>query len=855
MGPRRRSKPNPKAEGEADNQIISRTPTPASRAKETPPAITDFSQPGDTTQSSSAPTANHAPDTPKSSKSWYGGSWPRKAVPIIQVAKESISAAGGTGSDAVASARAHTPQLPITALKSPRMYLSESKGNSSRSLPLAATTTKLNITSNSPAAPDASTQPQEGPSNTIEGEKTQEYDQGIRIPTDGSHKVEVKEKSLEVANSNRDSAGWLNWFSRSNATRDGFSAITTPALTDEQAKGSSRDRSENITTESTQDTDPPSSLSKHRSSSDPSPVSPNLQQETPSRSWLGLWGNSTTPDSKSANASRSAAGEPSKPKVESIDEGQSQDLDTGETGPSITSQPPLQSVDAGKSYGWAFWSKDSSKGEDGQKATAGHVGELTLVGSSQQSKPNDRVFDQVKGFSNKTEKRQRPQSLDASDNSKTTRRLEESEDMHSKTSTPPVPKTAKSTVELSPKTKRLPDNLLLPSFKHTFRVAARPGLIQQLSRLLQVSSTPEARHLFIAQPPHRIKRVLAIGVHGYFPAPLVRSVLGQPTGTSIRFANGAANAIFNWTQEQNCPCEIEKVALEGEGKIAERIELLWKLTLNWIDKIRKADFVMIACHSQGVPVAVILVAKLIAFGCVSSTRISICAMAGVNLGPFADYKSRWIGGSAGELFDFAQPDSRVSKDYDTALDEVLRFGVKIVYTGSIDDQLVSLDSSTFGTISHPNIYRAVFIDGRIHAPDFLSHLVGFALKLRNLGVSDHGLIRELSTPLAGSLYTGEGHSRIYEDEAVYYLAVQHALETTDVVGNAPLRLNRASSSSTSQNPYILPFAMRGLLEEDYVRSELHGEITELIKQFDDWKPSSKVLKDVKFRLEGVRSKL
>ena len=49
----------------------------------------------------------------------------------------------------------------------------------------------------------------------------------------------------------------------------------------------------------------------------------------------------------------------------------------------------------------------------------------------------------------------------------------------------------------------------------------------------------------------------------------------------------------------------------------------------------------------------------------------------------------------------------------------------------------------------------------------LSHLVGFALKLRNLGVQDHGLIRELSSPLAGSLYTGDGHSRLYDDEAVY----------------------------------------------------------------------------------------
>ncbi len=131
--------------------------------------------------------------------------------------------------------------------------------------------------------------------------------------------------------------------------------------------------------------------------------------------------------------------------------------------------------------------------------------------------------------------------------------------------------------------------------------------------------------------------------------------------------------------------------------------------------------------------------------------------------------------------------------------------------------------------------------------------MGFALRLRNLGISDHGLIRELSTPLAGSLYGGEGHSRIYDDEAVYYLAVEHALETTSL-GAISIQVHREIASAT-QNPYILPFAMRGLLEEDYVRTELYGEIIQLIQQFDDWKPSSKVLKDVKFRLEGVRSKL
>ena len=85
------------------------------------------------------------------------------------------------------------------------------------------------------------------------------------------------------------------------------------------------------------------------------------------------------------------------------------------------------------------------------------------------------------------------------------------------------------------------------------------------------------------------------------------------------------------------------------------------------------------------------------------------------------------------------------------------------------------------------------------------------------------------------------------------MAVEHALETTPV-GEIPLQVQRPTTTS-SQNPYILPFAMRGLLEEDFVRKELYDETTGLLKQFDEWKPSSKVLKDVKFRLEGVRSKL
>ena len=96
---------------------------------------------------------------------------------------------------------------------------------------------------------------------------------------------------------------------------------------------------------------------------------------------------------------------------------------------------------------------------------------------------------------------------------------------------------------------------------------------------------------------------------------------------------------------------------------------------------------------------------------------------------------------------------------------------------------------------------------------------------------------------------------IFLADLLYYssLAVQYALETTSIDDYSP-QFSRDATINV-QNPYILPFAMRGLLEEDHVRTKMHEETAELLKQFDDWRPSSKILKDVKFRLEGVRSKL
>lgn len=85
------------------------------------------------------------------------------------------------------------------------------------------------------------------------------------------------------------------------------------------------------------------------------------------------------------------------------------------------------------------------------------------------------------------------------------------------------------------------------------------------------------------------------------------------------------------------------------------------------------------------------------------------------------------------------------------------------------------------------------------------------------------------------------------------LALEFALETTSV-GEVPLEIKKYEVPSNA-NPYVLPWIMRGLLEEHFVKTELSTETAELLKQFDDWKPATKVLKDVKYRLEAVRSKL
>ncbi|KAF3769582.1 hypothetical protein M406DRAFT_248705 [Cryphonectria parasitica EP155] len=642
-----------------------------------------------------------------------------------------------------------------------------------------------------------------------------------------------------AADTQQQPSGWLGgWFSRNPVPADQSAGARDAPIVSSQSEPAP---------------DPPTQVATASTSEVESPPITSSQQ--PAASWFNIfWSAKTEPEGCSEESTKAAEAS-TQPAPE----------DASVEGPVLSDPEPASKPSAGST--WAFWSRDAPK-SPGQQPPGPETGELAVVGDRSERRPLRANSKDMGGDEQLKEEPSRGQSIKAKQSKdklskKTKKTKPQSLDLNKTPSRPVTPQSdATSTKIESPSkgktktpttaTKSAPPNLLLPSFKDTYRMKESPSILKQITALLLRAQQAPAKHVFLKNEAPRIRKAIAIGVHGLFPATFLRPMIGQPTGTSIKFANHCAEGIRRWAESHGCgDCEIEKVALEGEGKIEARVQNLWTLLQNWMDHIRQADLVVIACHSQGVPVSMMLLEKLVDSGAIGNAKVGVCAMAGVSLGPFAEYKSSMgiLMGTAAELWEFANSESEVSRRYEAALKKTLEYGVRITYVGSIDDQL----SAIYSPASHPYIYRAVFIDGRLHASDFITHLVGFACKLRNMGVSDHGLIRELSIPLAGSLYGGEGHSRLYDDDQVYDLAISHTLETTDA-GSVPCEIARYEGLA-QPNPYVLPWIMRGLLEEDFVKTELSTETDQLLKRFDDWKPTTKPLQNVKYRLEAVRSRL
>ena len=433
------------------------------------------------------------------------------------MAKESISAAGGAASEALASARARTPELPTTPLKSPALYLSKSIGNSSRSLPLAATTTKVHITSNAKSPINGAAENGKTPKGERDSSRERKAETSFAsvpeaaksedaAPTN-THKSRdarpvTSNQASDVPKATNESASWLHWFSKSEVATEGELSNANGDATDVIKSGPQSTISEAHQYASTSP--------ERRRNSEPSPITPSVQQEVAPRSWLSLWGNASTQTKSSSSASALALA--SSPPIES-NETESQPGKILDAGLGSVSSPELskQPVDSTKSpYGWAFWSRDQRKSDNDKTRPGSDQGEFALAGSSSQPKLESAQLDEARGLPSKVGKRQRPQSLEAPDGVKKPQDIGDDDHKAPKPESIPLAQKPTPKVDAEPREKRTPDNLLLPSFRSTYSTVERPSLIQHVSRLLQMRSFLEPTHVNIVQNPPRVNRALAI---------------------------------------------------------------------------------------------------------------------------------------------------------------------------------------------------------------------------------------------------------------------------------------------------------------------------------------------------------
>ncbi|CDO92071.1 unnamed protein product [Kluyveromyces dobzhanskii CBS 2104] len=438
-------------------------------------------------------------------------------------------------------------------------------------------------------------------------------------------------------------------------------------------------------------------------------------------------------------------------------------------------------------------------------------------------------------------------------------------------------------------------NLLVPDFHSLPKASIIKSIYSQITKLgmlwdMNKTNAPKPSSLYRRDPQISLNKlsdgktkpvkVLIIGVHGFFPTKMIRPLIGEPTGTSMKFILEAETAVSRWFQKHDTHAEISKIALEKEGKVLDRVEFFFDVLKRWINEINSADFVYFVAHSQGCPVTIMLLAKLIEAGIIdidnittsegspisiNSTEkkkiISILAMAGINNGPFYGADQTFFvkaysaieSDSLKELFEFQNFHSVLSQKFIQSLRICIASNVKIAFVGSINDQLVPLYSSTCQFAHHPNIFKATFVDKDSRTPAFITRIVSIANHLINLGYDDHSIIKEISASLAGTL-TGGGHSKIYNEGQVYELGIRFALETTDLPTEVPVIYKGYEVDQLGSNPYHLPWCMRGLLYETGVHLGKE-EIDMLFSEFEQWDPETKQLKNVKYRLNGLKSKL
>ncbi|CUM62807.1 uncharacterized protein PRCAT00000365001 [Priceomyces carsonii] len=421
--------------------------------------------------------------------------------------------------------------------------------------------------------------------------------------------------------------------------------------------------------------------------------------------------------------------------------------------------------------------------------------------------------------------------------------------------------------------KDVPPEFVFPHLEENFRhITLRTRLRLIGESFLYKNNTSES-HLYRSKDSKirnrakdHLKKVVIVGVHGFLPIKMVKTLIGHSTGHSIKFVKEATEAFRKW-QSMNSEndlhdCDIQTIALEGEGKIEERVSKLLKLLENWIDIILECDFLFFVSHSQGTPVAIQLLAELITKHSIYNKKIGLLGMSGILCGPLAGLDSKLViraystteNEIMNELFEYQKPTSHLSMKLRESMQILTRNNVKITLSGAVNDQWIPIFSSLGYNFDHPNIFRFLYVDESSNVPEFIISLLKVIAIMRNMGYQDHNLVRDLSNRCMGTIQDG-GHCKIYQDQEVYLTAIKHSLETTSLYRRRDLTYIPIINVKASVNLFSLPWNFRGLIHDLMTVRNISNVrlVARLLHDFNSWSPT-KHWKELKYcfsALEGI----
>ncbi|KAH9852870.1 hypothetical protein C2E23DRAFT_729846 [Lenzites betulinus] len=385
-------------------------------------------------------------------------------------------------------------------------------------------------------------------------------------------------------------------------------------------------------------------------------------------------------------------------------------------------------------------------------------------------------------------------------------------------------------------------------------------------------------------------RVVVIGVAGWSPGAVTRTLAGGLPSSSSKFVNMTAQALEQFAEENGFKFKkITRMPLEGDGTIRKKVSKVYNHLVDneeWMEDLHAADVIFVASHSQGAIVSTHLVHRLIEDGHILTSRsvdvlaksaasiaaggaaaipttqaqrVCLLALCGIHLGPLRYLKTSSLqlyiqyveNAAARELFEFQDTESKLSKNYIFALRNVMEHGAKVVYIASLNDQVVPIYSGLFTAVSHPRILRALYIDNdAYHSSDFLSNLLILLIRILNAGLSDRGLLAHLSEATAGTL-SGVGHSTAYEEPATYSLAVKYFFSTNDGTNSDAELVVNPFNAVEEQNDYEIPWLLRDMIADTRIAYFFAREFSQLRDAFDDWQPKTTILRDVKKKLQPI----